>query len=192
MTAVFFATPAEFRVWLERHHETAPEIWVGYFRKSSGRATIDYPSSVEEALCFGWIDGVRKKIDEVSYMNRFTPRRPGSNWSEVNIRRVRELTERGRMAPAGLRAFEARTTTPAGYSFEQRGELKLDDTMVTRFRANPEAWAWWTAAPPGYRKTAIWWVVSARREATRFRRLDTLIADSAAGRKVGPMRRPDE
>jgi uncharacterized protein YdeI (YjbR/CyaY-like superfamily) len=192
MTAIFFVDRAEFRAWLERHHDTATEVWVGFFRKGTRRTTLDYPASVEEALCFGWIDGVRKKIDEDSYTNRFTPRRPGSNWSEVNIRRVHELTARGRMAPAGLREFEARKATPAGYSFEQRGTMEFDAVMETRFRANPAAWDWWTAAPPGYRKFAIWWVLSAKREATRARRLETLIADSAAGRKVGPMRRPEE
>lgn len=185
MTPIFFPGSAAFREWLERHHATETELWIGFYRKAAGRISITYPESVDEALCFGWIDGVRRKLDEESYTNRFTPRRPGSNWSAVNIRKVEELIAAGRMTPVGLRVFENRKPTPPGYSFEERGDLRLDDEMEAGFRANPEAWAWWTAAPAGYRRTITHWVLSAKQEATRARRLETLIANSAVGRRVG-------
>ena len=186
----FFATQAAWRRWLEANHDKADEIWVGLFRKSSGRPSITWPEAVDVALCFGWIDGVRKSIDEISYRNRFTPRRLGSNWSDVNVRRVEALTAEGLMTAPGTRAFEARLARrPGTYSYEQRHEAALSPVDEARFRANRKAWTYFESRPPSYRRTAIWWVVSAKQEATRQRRLAALIEDSAAGRLIGPMRR---
>lgn len=191
MEPTFFATPAEFRAWLEAHHDRAAELWVGFRRKGSGRPSITWPEAVDEALCVGWIDGVRKRVDAESYAIRFTPRKPRSTWSAVNVGRVEALAREGRMRPAGLRAFEARAAErTAIYAYEQTGDAAtLDGEAEARFRARPEAWAFFQAQPPSYRRTATWWVVSARREETRRKRLETLIGDSAAGRRIAPLRR---
>jgi uncharacterized protein YdeI (YjbR/CyaY-like superfamily) len=187
----FFPTPAGFRRWLSRHHASATELWVGYRKKATGQASITWPESVDEALCFGWIDGLRKSIDASSYMIRFTPRRPDSTWSLVNVRRVAELTRLGRMKPAGVRAFDARDPGKSGeYSFEQREQARLSAAETLQFRANREAWAFFSSQPPGYRKLTVFWIASAKRDDTRARRLRTLIDDSAAGRRIGPLRRP--
>ena len=182
----FFATPEQLRDWFARHHASATELWIGFYRKSSGKPSVTWPESVDQALCFGWIDGVRKSIDEISYTNRFTPRTPRSNWSAVNIARARELIARGLMTPDGLAAFERRTSDgSAVYSYEQRRTAALDPASERRLRANAKAWAYFSAQAPSYRRVAIYWVVSAKREETRARRLETLIADSAAGRRIG-------
>lgn len=187
----FFATPAAFRRWLAKHHATAEELWVGFHRTATGRPSITWPQSVDEALCFGWIDGVRRTLDAERYVIRFTPRKRRSTWSLVNTRRAEALIRDGRMQPAGLRAFEARDAARSGiYSFEQRETARLDAAAEARFRAAAAAWRFWEAQPAGYRKIAAYWVVSAKREDTRARRLDTLIADSAAGRRIAPLRRP--
>lgn len=187
--AVFFEKPADFRDWLEKHHGTAQVLWVGFHKKASGRPSITWDESVDEALCFGWIDGIRKSLDDTSYANRFTPRKPGSNWSSKNIRRTRELIAAGRMTPAGMDAFEKRSEDKARqYSFEQ-GKVALGPEYERRFRDNEKAWAYFQAQPPSYRKTATWWVVSAKREDTRLRRLQVLIDDSATGQRIGPLRR---
>jgi len=189
MEIPFFATPADFRAWLEANHATADELWVGLYKKTSGRPSITWPEAVDESLCFGWIDGVRKSTDEVSYRIRFTPRRPGSVWSTVNIRRAQELIEGGRMQPAGLEAFARRKEDLARrYSFEQ-AEVTLGDAFEAELRANAKAWAFWEAQPPGYRRTATWWVISAKREETRRRRLATLMRDSEAGERIGMFKR---
>ena len=152
--ASFFETPAEFRAWLEAHHETATELWVGFHKKATGRPSITWPEAVDQALCFGWIDGIRKSVDENSYTNRFTPRKTTSNWSNVNIAKVAKLTEQGLMMPAGLRAFEARDGARSGvYSFEQRPE-ELPPAYVERFQQDGPAWAFFQAQPPGYRRLA--------------------------------------
>jgi uncharacterized protein YdeI (YjbR/CyaY-like superfamily) len=190
MEPTFFATPADFRTWLEANHADHDELIVGFYKKASGRPSITWPEAVDEALCFGWIDGVRRSIDGDSYSNRFTPRRPRSNWSTVNIRRVHELIEEGRMTPAGLAAFERRDEQRSGvYSFERREEAKLDADQERRFRAAPGAWEWFQSRPPGYRRAALHWVVSAKRAETRERRLATLIEDSANGRTIKPLTR---
>jgi uncharacterized protein YdeI (YjbR/CyaY-like superfamily) len=188
--ATFFPTPAAFRRWLRRHHASAEELWVGYYKKATGRPSITWPESVDEALCFGWIDGIRKSIDDQAYMIRFTPRRSGSNWSAVNLKRVEVLIAEGRMAASGVAAYEARdpVKSPA-YSFEN-GRARLSRAQEREFRQDPDAWAFWKAQPPGYRKQATWWVVSAKREGTRARRLATLIEDSARGLSIKPLRRP--
>jgi uncharacterized protein YdeI (YjbR/CyaY-like superfamily) len=183
----FFETPEELRAWLAEHAETESELWVGLRRKSSGLRSVSWSDVVDEALCVGWIDGIRKGIDGTSYMNRLTPRKRGSNWSAVNVAKVAELTKAGRMKAAGIAAFEARLESRTGiYSYENPlRELVPQD--VDRLRANPHAWAWWQAQSPSYRKQTAWWVNSAKGAATRERRLEALIADGAAGRPAGPM-----
>ena len=184
ITPVFFQSRGEFRDWLQKHHDRFDSLWVGFHKKASGVKGISYADAVDEALCFGWIDGIRKSLDDSAYVNRFTPRRPGSNWSQVNIKRVSELIELGLMTPAGLAAFEKRKPPPAGtYSYENRPE-SLDEPYASRFRENDRAWQFFQAQPPGYRRSAIWWVVSAKREETRLRRLERLIADSEAGKRL--------
>lgn len=189
---VFFAGPAELRAWFEANHETATELWVGLHKKGSGRPSVTWPELVDEALCFGWIDGVRRSIDESSYMNRVTPRTARSNWSAVNIKRVAELTEQGRMRPAGLRAFQRRRPDAeilGAYSYEQRHTAGLGAEYEARLRSNEAAWAYFQGRSPSYRRSAAHWVTSAKREETRTRRLEQLIADSALGRPVPPLDR---
>src|SRR3954454_2803858 len=185
MTPQFFTVPEEFRTWLTAHHETASEIWVGYHKKHSGRPSITWPESVDEALCFGWIDGVRRRIDDVSYSIRFTPRKKTSTWSAINIARVAELTKLGRMQPSGLRAFEQRREEKSAiYSYENETRT-LPAEYEKKLRANKKAWQFFNAQPPGYRRVAIYWITSAKKEETRARRLATLIEDSASGRRLG-------
>jgi uncharacterized protein YdeI (YjbR/CyaY-like superfamily) len=187
----FFATPDEFRAWLEENHESESEVVVGFYKKSTGRPSLTWTESVREALCFGWIDGVRRRIDDDSYSIRFTPRRRGSNWSVVNVRHVEELTRAGRMHSVGIEAFEARTPEKTGvYTYENRHEAKLSPEHEEQFQANEKAWGFFQAQPPGYRQTAIFWVVSAKREETRARRLATLIDDSAHDRRIGLLSGP--
>lgn len=190
MRPVFFATPEELGAWLEEHHETASELWVGFYKKGSGKPTITWPEAVEEALRFGWIDGVRRSLGEDSYTNRFTPRKPTSNWSLINVAKVEELKRRGLMAPAGLRAYELRTPERTGvYSSERAKAAVLPAAFDERLRANPAAAEWFDGRPPSYRKTAIHWVISAKREETRMRRMQQLIDCSAEGRTVPPLTR---
>jgi uncharacterized protein YdeI (YjbR/CyaY-like superfamily) len=187
---MFFPTADHFRRWLEANHKRATELWVGFYKKGSGRPSITWPESVDEALCVGWIDGVRKSIDAESYVIRFSPRRPSSNWSLVNIRRAEELIRCKRMRPAGLRAFEARLARKSGvYSFEQRQNARFDPVLEARFRKNRAAWQFFEGQPPGYRRVTSFWVMSAKQAETRDRRLATLIADSAAGRRIDLLRR---
>jgi uncharacterized protein YdeI (YjbR/CyaY-like superfamily) len=187
MEPVFFATRDELRAWLERHHAERDELWVGLYKKGSGKPSVTWPEVVDEALCFGWIDGVRRSLGPDSYVNRLTPRRPRSNWSAVNVKRVGELIAEGRMTPAGLAAFEART---GDYSYEQRHDAVLEPEQEERFRAAREAWEWFQSRSPYYRRAAVYWVTSAKRPETRERRLQTLIEDSAAGRTIKPLTRP--
>jgi uncharacterized protein YdeI (YjbR/CyaY-like superfamily) len=184
MKIEFFATPADFRKWLEENHQTAKELLVGYYKKGSGRPSMTWPESVDEALCFGWIDGIRRNVDEESYSIRFTPRRASSTWSAVNIARVKELSEKGLMQPAGLAAFAARKENKSGiYSYEQRS-AELDEPYAKKFRENKAAWELYQAQPASYRKAANWWVLSAKKEETRQKRLETLIEISAQGRRL--------
>jgi uncharacterized protein YdeI (YjbR/CyaY-like superfamily) len=187
----FFATSDDFREWLEKHHASATELVVGFHKKHTGRPSMTWTESVREALCFGWIDGIRRSLGDESYTIRFTPRNPGSNWSSLNVRHVEELIREGRMAPAGLAAFEARTPDRTGvYSFEQRHSARLEAAQEKQFRANSGAWEFFESQPPSYRKTAVYWVVSAKREQTRSRRLVQLIEDSAAGRRLAQLTPP--
>ncbi len=182
-----FKDSAAFRRWLERNHDRATEIWVGFYRKSSGRGGLTYKEALDQALCFGWIDGIRKKVDEASYMQRFTPRTARSVWSLVNIRRVGELTTLGLMAPKGIEVFKARDPKRSGiYSFENRPK-ELTPELERRFRRDRAAWEFFLAQPPGYRRLAIWFVMSAKKEETRLKRLTVLIDDSAHGRRLGTL-----
>ena len=188
MEARFFATAAEFRAWLEAHHADEREVIVGYHRKGTGRPSMTWQESVDEALCFGWIDGIRRRIDEESYSNRFTPRRQRSNWSAINIKRAHELIEEGRMTPAGLAAFEARTDDrSAVYSYEQRHAARLEPEQERRLRANTAAWEWFQSRPPSLRRAAVYWVTSAKKPETRERRLAQLIEGAAEGRAPKPL-----
>ena len=187
---IFFTTPAELRDWLERNHATETELMVGFYKRGSGKPSITWQELVDEELCFGWIDGVRKGIDDISYSNRITPRKPRSTWSAVNIARAKELIRLGRMHPAGLEALERRSDERSAiYSYEQRKAARLDPKAERSFRANQEAWAFFQAQAPGYRRTAIWWVISAKRAETREKRLAVLIGDSEHGRTMRQFRR---
>ena len=179
----FFETEADFRRWLERHHQTAPELLVGFWKKGSGRPSIDWPQARDQALCFGWIDGVRKSLGEESYTIRFTPRRKGSVWSRVNLARFEALTAAGQMTAAGEQAFEAGREDRSHYSYESEARA-LEPEEIAQFKANEAAWTDWDKRPPGYRKVALHWVTSAKKPETRARRLATLIQDSAAGRRI--------
>ncbi len=186
----YFETPDAFRRWLDDHYRTEDVLWVGFKKKGTGLPSITWPESVAEALCFGWIDGLRKRIDDESYTIRFTPRRPGSRWSAVNIRRIRGLIDDGRVRPAGLAAFEERSVNRSRtYSYEQRHEARLDDDLQARFEAESDAWKGFQSEPPGYRETAIFWVMSAKRPETRERRLGILVQCSAEGERIPPLRR---
>jgi uncharacterized protein YdeI (YjbR/CyaY-like superfamily) len=188
MQPVFFATGAELRAWFERHHSDEPELLVGYWKKGSGRTGITHAQAIEQALCFGWIDSVGRRIDDQRYQVRFTPRRTGSVWSAVNIATVARLTEQGLMHPAGTRAFvQRRPDRVATYSYEQPADAVLDPAQEERLKADPAAWDWFCGQAPSYRRAAVHWVVSAKREDTRERRLAQLISDSAAGRRVPPL-----
>jgi uncharacterized protein YdeI (YjbR/CyaY-like superfamily) len=186
----FFRSSSEFRRWLEKHHANTSELWLGFYRTSSGKGGITYREALDQALCFGWIDGIRKGLDDVSYTTRFTPRRRKSNWSLVNIDRVRYLRKRGLMKPAGLKAFEERDEAKARkYSYEQRFP-KLDRASETKFKANSRAWKFFQSQPESYKRTATWWVMSAKKQETRSKRLATLIDDSHKGLRLGMVRPP--
>jgi uncharacterized protein YdeI (YjbR/CyaY-like superfamily) len=188
MKPVFFATADELGAWLEQHHETADELWVGLYKKASGRPSVSWPEVVDEALCFGWIDGVRNGIDDQSYMNRLTPRKPTSNWSAVNIKRFGQLKRQGRVRPAGQAAFDQRRKDRTAISYERRHEIELDPAFEKRFRAKKRAWSWFQEQAPWYRTTAVYWVMSAKKPETRERRLEQLIEDSTRGQRVPPLR----
>jgi len=180
----YFATEADFRRWLASNHARAPELLVGFWKKGTGKPSIDWPQARDQALCFGWIDGVRHPLGDEAYTIRFTPRRKGSIWSEVNVARYNALTKAGQMTPAGVRAYEENKGKTGVYAYEN--QLKeLTDAETAAFRRNKAAWADWEKRPPGYRKVVLHWVTGAKRPETRAKRLATLIEDSAAGRKVG-------
>lgn len=179
MKATFFRTPAELRKWFARHHAAAAELLVGFYKKETGRTSVTWPESVDEALCFGWIDGIRRRRDDDSYTIRFTPRRPGSIWSAVNIRKARALIAARRMGPAGRKAFAARKENRSGiYSYEQRPE-RLGEPYEKVLREEEAAWTFFQGRPASYRRAVCWWVISARREETRHKRVRTLAAHSA-------------
>jgi uncharacterized protein YdeI (YjbR/CyaY-like superfamily) len=188
---IFFAKPSELQAWFKKNHDKASEIWVGFHKKSSGQPSITWPESVDEALCFGWIDSVRKSVNDTSYTNRFTKRKARSTWSAVNIRRAKELIGLGRMQPAGIKAFEQRSDERSAiYSYEQRQSAKLSGAFEKQFRANKKAWKFFRAQAPWYQRVAAFWVVSAKKDDTRLKRLAKLIEDSENGRTVPPLTRP--
>jgi uncharacterized protein YdeI (YjbR/CyaY-like superfamily) len=185
----YFATPAAFRAWLEAHHATAPELLVGFYKTSSGKPSMTWSESVDEALCFGWIDGKRKSVDDEAYTIRFTPRKATSMWSAINVAKMAALREAGKMQPAGEAAFAKRTAERTGvYSHERNAAAKLSPAQDAKLQANAKAAAWFAAQAPSYRRAAIHWVISAKREDTRERRLAELIRDSAAGLRIKPLR----
>lgn len=189
MEPTFFASPSEFRSWLTKNYADVHELLVGFHRRESDKGGLTYFEALDEALCFGWIDGVRRRFDESSYTIRFTPRKPGSIWSAVNTRRVAKLMELGRMHPAGQQVFDGRDQKKSNsYSYE-RAHCKLDDAYEKKFRANKKAWEFYQAQPAGYRRTSCWWIVSAKQQSTRLRRLSQLIADSSNGVRIKLLRR---
>ncbi|HEX6542903.1 MAG TPA: YdeI/OmpD-associated family protein [Ktedonobacterales bacterium] len=184
MEPIFFRSPEEFRAWLQEHHATERELLLGFYKKRSGVTGFTQAQAVDEALCFGWIDGHVKSLDEHRYTARFTPRKPHSIWSAVNLRRAEQLIADGKMQPAGLQTFTGRDPRQAGrYSFENRPQ-SLDEVDEAQFRANASAWEFFQVQAPSYQRTAIWWIVSAKTETTRRKRLTTLIQDSAERRKL--------
>ena len=189
---IFFATAADFRAWLEKNHAFHIELSVGFHKRDSGKPSITWPESVDAALCYGWIDGIRNSIDAISYRIRFTPRKPTSTWSAINVKRVAELTKLGLMHPAGIKAFEARKGDKTGiYACEQRKTAKLPPAFEKKFRANKKAWAFFQRQPPWYQRTATYRVISAKQEATREKRLAELIRDSEAGLSIKELRRAE-
>jgi len=180
----FFQTPADFGNWLEKNHATATELWVGFYKKDSGKPSITWPESVDQALCFGWIDGIRKGVDEISYQIRFTPRRRGSIWSAINIKRAKELVRQKQMQPTGSKAFAARIENKSGiYSYEQRS-TELSQPYANLLKKNKAAWNFFEKQPPSYRKMIGWWIISAKKEETRMVRLAKLISESAKGKRL--------
>jgi uncharacterized protein YdeI (YjbR/CyaY-like superfamily) len=184
MKPTFFQSPAAFRAWLANNHAKAEALLVGFHKVGSGKPSITWPESVDEALCFGWIDGVRKSIDEFSYTIRFSPRKPRSIWSSVNIKRAQALIEGGLMQPAGFKAFQARKENKSGiYSYEQRG-VNLEEPYNRLLKRNKAAWSFFQAQPASYRKVVSWWIISAKREETRLKRLEKLVGHSARGERL--------
>ena len=185
----FFRSSAEFRSWLAKKHDDKSELWLGLYKKGSEEKGITYSEAVDEALCFGWIDGLTRSIDHAKYMIRFTPRKQRSNWSAVNIRRFGGLRAEGRVAPPGLEAFERRDRTERKYSYESP-PTRLDPQYEKRFKADKKAWAFWQAAAPSYRKAAMYWVMSAVKEETRDRRVRVLIESSRNHERIPPLTPP--
>lgn len=181
----YFKSAADFRRWLEPNHASETELWIGFYKKDSGKGGLTYAEALDEALCFGWIDGIKKRVDESSYTHRFTPRKPKSNWSLINIGHVARLKKAGRMAPAGLKAFAARETARSGvYSFENKPR-QLSPELERQFKSDQAAWDFFQQQPPGYRRLVSFWVMSAKQEETRQRRLGQLVSDSKQGRRLG-------
>ncbi len=184
MTPRFFRTPGDFRQWFEKHHARIGELWVGFYKKASGKGGISYLEGVDCALCYGWIDGIKKRVDEVSYTHRFTPRRRGSIWSAINTRRAGELRKLGLMKPAGLAAFEQRLEKKSGIYTYENPTARLAPAYEKIWRANRTAWTFFQAQPPGYQKLAKGWIMQAKKEETRRRRLQIMIDASAARRRT--------
>ena len=190
MEARFFRTPSALRRWLDAHHDDTPEIWIGLFKKASGKKGVTYQEALDEALCYGWIDGLTRRLDDERYAIRFTPRKRGSLWSAVNTKRVGELIELGRMNPAGLAAFERRDKAKTNrYSFEQ-ARVTFTAAQEKMWKANPKARDFFKVQAPSYQKASTWWVVSAKKEETRERRLEALIDHSARGRRLPQLTPP--
>jgi uncharacterized protein YdeI (YjbR/CyaY-like superfamily) len=189
MNIVFFKSPLDFRRWLRTSHRSVGELWVGFYKKSTGKPSITYSEALDEALCFGWIDGVRKRVDADRYMQRFTARKGKSQWSAVNIRHAERLIKAGQMTSAGLTAFAGAKDQSRKYSYEQRREASFEKMMDREFRANRKAWKFFQAQAPWYRRTSTFWVMSAKQEETRKRRFSTLVSDCEQGLLAKPLRR---
>ncbi len=188
MKPIFFVKPEDFRKWLEKNHQIKKELQVGYYKKASGKPSITWPESVDQALCFGWIDGIRHSLDEESYTIRFTPRQDRSHWSDVNIRRFKELMQQGLIEKAGHAAYSKMDIKNARKaSFEQK-EIKLPAAFESKIKAHKKAWTFFQKMVPSVRKPSIWWVISAKRDETKLRRLDILIRSCASGEKIPPLR----
>ena len=188
MAVITFKDPGTFRQWLEKNHSHEKELWVSYYKKTSGIRSITYPESLEEALCYGWIDGVRRSLDEKQYMIRFTPRKPGSAWSKVNIGKAEKLIQEGRMKPAGLEAYRFKNSKRTGSSRADWDKILLPASYEKIFRRNKKAWDFFLKQVPSYRIPCLGWLMSAKKEETRLERLNTLIRDSEEGRFIAPMR----
>lgn len=188
MDVLFFATPEAFRAWLDANHDRSTEQWVGYYKKATKLPSITWPESVDQALCYGWIDGIRKSIDEKSYKVRFTPRKPKSHWSDVNIKKVEELTKAGLMRPAGIEAYSRRTEENSRKASFEQTEVILDKAYEQQLKANKVAWTYFNGSTPSYKKQTIWWIMSAKKEETRLRRLHILIESSEKGDVIPPFR----
>jgi uncharacterized protein YdeI (YjbR/CyaY-like superfamily) len=187
MSILFFPTQSDLRKWFEKNHNKANELWVGYYKKNTDKPSITWQESVDEALCFGWIDSIRKSIDDESYTNRFTPRREGSTWSAVNTKRIKELIKLGLVKPSGLEVFKQRDEKKTNrYSFEQK-EAKLPKEFEKKIKANKRAWNYFQKLPPYAKRLSTWWVISAKKKETKLRRLDTLIKCSEEERKIPPL-----
>lgn len=185
MSARFFPSAAAFRAWLRQNHASKRELWIGFYKKASGLDGMTYAEAVEEALCYGWIDGIIRRIDAVSYMHRFSPRQPGSIWSTINVGHVARLSREGRMQPAGLAAFAARDPRKTGiYSFESRSELRLPASLTRQFKANPKAWAFFRSQAPSYQRMIVFKIATAKRPETRTRWLERAIAASSVGKRL--------
>jgi uncharacterized protein YdeI (YjbR/CyaY-like superfamily) len=189
MDPTFFPTPSDFRQWLEENHDKKKELWVGYYRKSTKIPSINWPQSVREALCYGWIDGLRKSIDEKSYKIRFTPRRRNSHWSQVNLKMVDELIKNGKMQPAGLKIYQKRNPAKEQQFSYEREAAQLTEEYLEQIKAQPKAWDFFQNLPPGYKKQTVHWVMQAKREATRQKRLTILIESATEGKRVPHLRR---
>ena len=183
----FFPTQKHLRRWFEKNHKKEKELWVGFYKVSTGKSTVTWSQSVDEALCFGWIDGIRKSIDEESYCIRFTPRKPTSNWSAINIKKVEELAKLGLMKPEGLKAFGFRKEEKSKIYTYENPEVIFNKSYEKLFKANKKAWAFYQTTTPTYRKVTTRWVMSAKQESTRLKRLNELITDCAAGRNIKSM-----
>lgn len=189
MEFLLFASLDKFRAWLEKNHDKEQELWVGYYKKDTGKPSITWPESVDQALCFGWIDGLRRRVNEEVYKIRFTLRRPKSHWSAVNIERVKELKKQGLMHPAGLAAFDKRDEKKSKKASYEQENVEFPAEYEAKFKANKKAWEYFQAQAPWYQRTATWWVISAKREDTRQRRLATLIEDSESERPIKELKR---
>lgn len=189
MDPVFFSDASELRAWLHENHASVNVAWAGLYKKATGKPSVTWDELVDELLCFGWIDGLRRSLDDESYAIRITPRRPGSHWSPKNLRRARELIEAGRMEAPGRVAFDKRDEEATKRRVRERREAELGEEYERELRANRKAWEYFQAQPPSYRKAAVTWVATAKREETRRRRLEALIRDSENGQRIGPLRR---
>ncbi len=189
MDPIFFINPSEFRAWLAKNYDSEKELWVGYYKKATGLPSMTWPESVEEALCYGWIDGLRKKVDEKAYKIRFTPRRKDSNWSQVNLKMMERLIENGKMQEPGLKIFQERDLSKSQKVSYELNEVILTKEYEDKIKTNGKAWEFFSQLAPGYKKQTCHWVMQAKREETRLRRLQVLIDSAAEGKKIPHLRR---